>query len=323
MKILLTAVSFAMIAAILAAAGFAKDPASKPSKDRKPPDLGLNASLSGNKLLPADNPWNTDISRQPVDDNSDTLIASIGVGKPLHPDFGTKYGIPYVVVKGTQAKVGVEFEYKDESDPGPYPVPPDAPIEGGADAPSGSDRHVLVLDRDHWKLYELYSSFPLEGGKRWKAGSGAIFDLKSNKLRPEGWTSADAAGLPILPGLVRYDEVAAGEITHAVRFTCVKSRRAYVHPATHFASRSNSPDLPPMGMRVRLKADYDITKFPPQAQVILRGLKKYGMILADNGSDWYVTGAPSSKWNDDALNTLKQVRGRDFEVVKMGPLVTK
>lgn len=319
---LLTAVSFVMVAAILTVAGFAKGPASKPAT-LKPPDLGSNASLNGNKLLPADNPWNADISREPMDDHSDKLVASIGVGKPLHPDFGTKYGIPYVVVKGAQAKVGVEFQYKDESDAGPYPVPPEAPIEGGADAPSGSDRHVLVLDRDHWKLYELYSSFPLEGGKRWKAGSGAIFNLKSNKLRPEGWTSADAAGLPILPGLVRYDEVAAGEITHAVRFTCLKSSRAYVHPATHFASRSNSPDLPPMGMRVRLKADYDITKFPPQAQVILKGLKKFGMILADNGSDWFVSGAPSPKWNDDALNTLKQVRGRDFEVVKMGPMVTK
>ena len=322
MKRLLTAASFLTVAAILTVAGFAKDPASKPVTP-KPPDLGRNASLNGNKLFPADNPWNADISGEPVDDDSDRLVASIGAGKPLHPDFGTKDGIPYVVVKGTQAKVPVQFEYKDESDAGPYPVPKDAPIEGGADAPSGSDRHVLVLDWDHRKLYELYSSFPLEGGKSWKAGSGAIFDLKSNKLRPEGWTSADAAGLPILPGLVRYDEVAAGEITHAVRFTCVKTRRAYVHPATHFASRSDSADLPPMGMRVRLKADYDIRKFPPQAQVILKGLKKYGMILADNGSDWFVTGAPSPKWDDDALNTLKQVRGRDFEVVKMGTLVTK
>ena len=288
-----------------------------------PPDLGANASLHGSRLLPADNPWNQDVSQEPVDPDSAALIASIGPDKPLHPDWGTRYGIPYVVVAGRQPRVPVEFQYKDESDPGPYPLPPDAPIEGGAGAPADSDRHVLVLDRDAWRLYELWNAFPLEGGRRWRAGSGAIFDLKSNRLRPAGWTSADAAGLPILPGLVRYDEVAAGEITHAVRFTCVKTRRAYLPPATHFASQRTAAHLPPMGLRVRLRADYDIRKFPAQAQIVLRALKKHGMILADNGGDWFVTGAPSPRWDDEALNTLKQVKGRNFEVVRMGRIITK
>lgn len=291
-----------------------------------PVKLGPNASLGGKRLLPDDNPWNQDISKEPLDPNSARLIASIGANKPLHPDFGTVYqgapnGIPYVVVPGDQKKVPVTFTYKDESDPGPYPVPPDAPIEGGPRAKG--DRHILMLDRDNWKLYELFSAYP-DGRGGWKAGSGAIFDLKSNTLRPAGWTSADAAGLPILPGLVRYDEtVEQKEIRHALRFTVVKSRRAYVSPATHFASRRTDPNLPPMGMRVRLKADYDISKFPPECQVILRALKKYGMIVADNGGDWFISGAPDPRWNDDNLHALKKVRGRDFEVIKMGKLVTR
>ncbi|MCE5327204.1 MAG: hypothetical protein LLG01_12420 [Planctomycetaceae bacterium] len=288
----------------------------------KAPDLGVNASLNGRRVLPADNPWNRDISREEADPDSAALVASIGLGKPLHPDFGTKYGIPYVVVAGKTPPVPVTFEYKDESDAGPYPIPPQAPIEGGP-AASG-DRHVLVIDRDNWKLYELFAAYPQQGGKSWKAGSGAMFDLNSNALRPAGWTSADAAGLPIFPGLVRYDEVVVQkELAHAVRFTCVKTRRAYVAPATHFASSRRDANLPPMGMRVRLKAAYDISGFPPEAQVILKGLKKYGMILADNGGDWFVTGAPHEKWNDEALNTLKKVKGKDFEVVKMGPVVTR
>ncbi len=304
----------------------ADKPASRPTVTRpavaKPPDLGVGASLNGNRLFPADNPWNQDISKEPVDPNSDRIIASIGVGRPLHPDFGSAYGIPYVVVDAKQPRVPVTFEYKDESDPGPYPIPANAEIEGGPS--SKGDRHVLVLDRDSWMLYEIYASYPQDGGKSWKAGSGAVFDLKSNKLRPAGWTSADAAGLPILPGLVRYDEVAVQkEITHAIRFTCVKTRKAYIAPATHFASSKTDESLPPMGMRVRLKADYDISKFPPEAQVILTALKKYGMILADNGSDWFITGAPDKRFNDDAINTLKQVKGKDFEVVKMGTMVTK
>jgi hypothetical protein len=285
------------------------------------------ASLQGRQVFPADNPWNRDISHDPVDPNSEALLKSIGLGKGLHPDFGTTYngapnGIPYVLVSGTQPRVPVKFDYADESDPGPYPIPPDAPIEGGPKA--DGDRHVLVLDRDNWKLYELWDSHPINGGKSWKAGSGAIFDLNSNKLRPAGWTSADAAGLPVFPGLVRYDEVMERKvIAHALRFTCVHTRRAYLPPATHFASNKDDPALPPMGMRVRLKADFDISGFPPEAQVILTALKKYGLILADNGSDWYLSGAPDPRWNDDNLNTLKRVKGSDFEVVKMTGLVTR
>ena len=288
--------------------------------------LGAGASFGGKRLLPDDNPWNQDISKEPVDPNSDNLIKSIGLNKPLHPDFGTTYrgapnGIPYVIVSGDQKKVPVTFRYADESDPGPYPIPADAPIEGGPK--SKGDRHILVVDRDNWKLYETFSTYS-DGARGWKAGSGAIFDLKSNKLRPAGWTSADAAGLPILPGLVRYDEaVEQKKIEHALRFTIVKSRRGYVYPATHFASPHKDENLPPMGMRVRLKADYDITGFPPEAQVILRALQKYGMIVADNGGDWFISGAPDPRWNDDNLRTLKKVKGSSFEVVKMGKVVTQ
>jgi hypothetical protein len=319
-----------LIGALLLAAGLTRTPrdadAERPDDDANPVKLGANASLGGKQLFPDDNPWNKDISEEPVDANSDDLIASIGKDKPLHPDFGTAYqgapsGIPYVVVGGDQKKVPVSFRYADESDPGPYPVPPDAPVEGGPKAKG--DRHVLVLDRDNWKLYELFDAHP-DGRGGWKSGGGAIFDLKSNQLRPAGWTSADAAGLPILPGLVRYDEVVEQKaIKHALRFTVVKSRRAYVDPATHFASPHKHPNLPPMGMRVRLRGDYDLTGFPPGARVILRALQTYGMFVADNGGDWFVSGAPDSRWDDAALHTLKKVKGRDFEVVKMGPVVTK
>jgi hypothetical protein len=290
------------------------------------PDLGAGASLNGKRLFPADNPWNQDISNEPVDPNSANLIASMGLGTSLHPDFGTIWngapnGIPYIVVSGSQTKVPITFTaYGNQSDPGPYPVPTDAPVEGG---PNGTgDRHVLVIDRDNWKLYELYRAFP--NGTGWNAESGAVFDLNSNALRPAGWTSADAAGLPIFPGLVRYDEVfGRREITHALRFTASRTRRAYVAPARHFASSNTDPNLPPMGMRVRLKASVDISGYTPAMQVILRGLKKYGMILADNGSNWYVSGAPDARWNDDELNTLKGLKGSDFEVVKMGTIVTQ
>jgi hypothetical protein len=277
----------------------------------------------GKRLLPDDNPWNLDISRAAVDPNSARLVASIGLDRPLHPDFGTVYegapnGIPYVVVPGNQPKVPVKFFYADESDPGPYPIPPNAPIEGG---PKGTgDRHILVLDRDNWMLYELFDAHPL--GKGWKAGGGAIFNLKSNKLRPQGWTSADAAGLPILPGLVRYEEVQAGAIRHALRFTVEKTRRAYVYPATHFASPHKDPNLPPMGMRVRLRANFDMTGYPPECKVILTALQRYGMMLADNGGNWFVCGAPDPRWSDDNLHELKKVKGRDFEVVRMGRIVT-
>lgn len=289
------------------------------------PDLGIGASFHGKRIFPTDNPWNKDVSKEDVDQNSAKIVASIGLDKSLHPDFGVQYGIPYMVVTGNEPRVPIVFTaYGGESDPGPYPIPLNAPIEGGASAPRNSDRHVLVLDRDNWKLYELYNAFPDPTNKRWRAAGGAIFDLSTNKLRPAGWTSSDAAGLPVLPGLVRYDEIVEqGELTHAVRFTVVRSRRAYVPPATHYAARRTDPNLPPMGMRVRLKASYDISGFPPVAQTILKGLKKYGMIVADNGGDWFVTGAPDPRWNDQEVDTLKRVHGRDFEVVKMEGLVTR
>jgi hypothetical protein len=287
--------------------------------------IGVGADLGGRRIFPADDPWNRDISRLPVDPNSATLIRSIGADKPLHPDFGPVYqgvpnGIPYVVVSATQPRVPVRFEAADESDPGPYPIPPDASIEGVPAA--RGDRHILVIDRDAWKLYELFAARP--EGRGWRAGSGAIFDLTTGTRRPAGWTSADAAGLPILPGLARYDEVVGrGALRHALRFTCVRTRRAYVAPATHFASRSNDPRLPPMGMRVRLKASFDTAKFPPQARVILDGLKRHGLLLADNGGDWFISGAPDPRWDDEQLAALKRVKGHDLEVVRMGPMVTR
>jgi hypothetical protein len=292
------------------------------------PDLGANASLNGKRPFPADNPWNRDVSGDPVDPNSGTLIAACGSASTgLHPDFGTVWngapnGIPYVVVSGTQAKVPVTFDYDDESDPGPYPVPANAPIEGG---PNGDgDRHILIIDRDNWKLYELYDAHPLNGGASWHAGSGAIFDLASNALRPAGWTSADAAGLPIFPGLVRYDEVVGQKaIRHALRFTCPVTRRAYVSPARHWASSQTNPNLPPMGMRVRLKAGFDVSRFTPNVQVILNAMKTYGMLLADNGSAWYVSGAPDPRWSDDELSALSGVHASDFEVVRMDNVVTQ
>ncbi len=289
--------------------------------------LGAGVSLRGLQVLPRNNPWNEDVSNRPVDPLSRRILQRIGLDKPLHPEFGTVYqgnpnGIPYVVVPGTQPKVPVKFRFSEESDPGPYPIPRDAPIEGGEK--SQGDRHVLVIDRDNRMLYELFAARRPSAGKGWEAGSGAIFNLKSNRLRPAGWTSADAAGLPIFPGLVRYDEVVGlGAVRHAFRFTVTKTRRAYVHPARHFASPLTDTDLSPMGMRVRLKASYDTGKFPPQARVVLEALKSYGMILADNGGDWFVTGAPDPRWDDEDLATLKRVKVRDFEVVAMGTLVTR
>jgi hypothetical protein len=286
------------------------------------PDLGVGASLNGKPVLPRTDPWNRDVSADPVDPASAAIIARIGGGRPLHPDFGTTFGgqpngIPYVVVRGTQAAVSVKFvEYAGESDKGPYPIPLDAPVEGG---PAGTgDRHVIVVDRDRCRLYELWHAKELAGGG-WEAGSGAIFDLTTGTTRPAGWTSADAAGLPIFPGLARYDEVMVRhEITHALRFTVRKSRRAYVAPARHFASSSTDAALPPMGMRVRLKASVDLARFSPPAQVILRGLKRYGMILADNGGDWFISGAPDPRWDEAALHQLSTIKGDNLEVVAMG-----
>lgn len=286
--------------------------------------LGLNADLVPNRLFPADNPWNQPVDTAQVDPDSDAIIARIGATKALHPDFGANwnggpFGIPYVVVPGSQRRVPVTFTYADESDPGPYPIPADAPIEGGSG--SSGDRHVLIVDRDNWRLYELFAAYPQPDGS-WRAGSGAIFDLRSNALRPEGWTSADAAGLPILPGLVRYDEVSVGEIAHALRFTVSRTRRAYLHPARHWASSDPDPLRPPMGMRVRLKASVDTSGYPPRARVILRALRKYGMIVADNGSDWYLSGVADARWDDAEINTLKRLRGGDFEVIRMAEVVT-
>ena len=287
-------------------------------------DLGVGASLNGKQVFPSTDPWNTAIDTAPVDPNSANLIASIGLGTGLHPDFGANwnggpFGIPYMVVPGTQPLVPMTFTYADESDPGPYPFPANAPIEGGSS--STGDRHVIIIDRDHWKLYETYSSYPQNNGS-WACGSGALFDLTNDTIRPAGWTSADAAGLPIFPGLARYDEVSAGAINHALRFTVVHTRHAYVAPARHYASSSTNVNYPPMGMRVRLKASFDISTFPPEAQVVLRALKKYGMIVADNGSNWYISGAPDARWDDNQLNTLKTVLGSNFEVVQMGTVTT-
>ena len=271
-------------------------------------------------IFPADNPWNrtvTDYKRHP---NSDAFVNSIGVDKPLHPDFGTYWrgkpiGIPYVLVGPKQKKLPITFRYAGESDPGPYPIPLDAPIEGGVN--SKGDRHIIVVDYVNQRLYEVFHAFRYGDG--WKAGSGAVFDLNSNALRPSGWTSADAAGLPIFPGLIKYDEVIKEkEIRHALRFTVSRSQRGYIYPARHFASPHTSPELPPMGLRMRLKQDVDISGFPAEAQVILVALKKYGMILADNGSDWFISGQPHPKWNMRALASLKKIKGRDFEAIYTG-----
>jgi len=283
-------------------------------------ELGDNASLQGLQIFPKSNAWNRRVDSSKVDKNSRKLIKGI-TGK-LHPDFGADwggpFGIPYVVVSSGQGKVPVSFQYATESDPGPYPIPASAPIEGGSG--SAGDRHVLVVDRDNKMLYELYDARPVNGGTSWTAGSGAVFDLTSNRLRPKGWTSADAAGLPILPGLVRYDEVAAGKITHAIRFTVARTRKAYVSPARHQAGITTSSSRPPMGMRVRLKKSFKISGYPKQARVILQAMKTYGLILADNGSNWFFSGAPDSRWDDDQLNTIKKVPGSAFEVVKMGKI---
>jgi len=278
-------------------------------------------------FFPADNIWNTPVDGLPVDANSAVYIATIGATTGVHADFGSgtweggPIGIPYVTVPGTQPKVPIQFVASpDESDPGPYPIPPDAPIEGGAN--SDGDRHVLALDTDQCTLYELYRAF-LQPDDSWDADSGAIFPLNSNTLRPDGWTSADAAGLPILPGLVRYDEVAAGEIRHALRFTVPQTRQAYVWPARHFASSLTGGQYPPMGQHFRLKASVDIASFSPEVQVILRALQHYGMMLADNGSAWYLSGAPDERWDNDHLAELSQIHGSDFEAVDVSSLMVE
>jgi chitodextrinase len=282
-------------------------------------------SIAGCPIFPPDNVWNTPIDQLPVDPNSSAYISSIGAGTGFHPDFGSgtwdgaPIGIPYNVVPGTQPKVPVEFGYADESDPGPYPIPPGAEIEGGY--ASDGDRHVLVIDSDNCVLYETWSSYPNPDGS-WSAGSGAVFNLLSHELRPDGWTSSDAAGLPILPGLIRYDEVASGEIRHAIRFTAPRTRRVYVWPARHYASSYTTPAYPPMGQRFRLKAGFDVSGFSPEVQVILRAMKLYGIILADNGSAWYVQGVPDPRWDNDMLvGELRRVTGSNFEAIDASSLM--
>ena len=272
----------------------------------------------GCPIFPASNPINEEISNAPIDPRSASYIAAIGASAHVHPDFGADphYGMPYVVVGRHQPKVPIHFtEYGTESNPGPYPVPSDAPVEGDGEE---GDRHVLVLQRGACRLYELYHA--QRAGKGWSAGSGAVFNLRSNALRPEGWTSADAAGLPIFPLLARYPEVHAGQIDHALRVTVPETQRGYIHPATHFASSSGNPDLPPMGLRLRLRASFPLAGYHGQALVILRALKRYGLIVADNGSPWFISGAPSAGWNEEQLNELKNVPGSAFEAVQSGPI---
>jgi hypothetical protein len=274
-------------------------------------------------VFPASNPWNQRVDQLPAAADSDAIIGSIGPQRTLHPDFGSglwnggPIGIPITIATRRTPRSRVAFEYAAESDKGPYPIPRGVKIEGGRNA--DGDRHAVIVDRDRCRLYELYSLYPRPGGG-WRASSGAIWDLRSNRLRPAGWTSADAAGLPILPGLARYDEVARGRIDHALRFTVSRTRRAYVWPARHFASDRTDPSLPPMGLRVRLKASFDTRGFPRQARIVLEALKRYGMIVADNGSDWYITGAPDPRWSNEQLRALKRVPGSAFEVVDTSSL---
>ena len=285
------------------------------------------ASTQGSRLpgaracpvFPKSNHWNQRVDRLPVHANSGAIVRSIGIDDTMHADFGSglyegrPIGIPYTTVGRAQARVPVSFEYASESNRGPYPIPARAPIEGGPG--SDGDRHVIVVDRSRCRLYELFAAYPQDGGARWTAGSGAVWNLRSNRVRPRGWTSADAAGLPILPGLARFDEVERGRIDHALRFTASQTRRAFVYPARHFASDLTDPNLPAMGQRLRLKRGYDISGFPRQTRVVLRALKRYGMILADNGAPWFVSGAPHPGWDNDDLHSLHRVPGSAFEVV--------
>ena len=288
----------------------------------KPRPVDGGPRIAGCPVFPRDNIWNQKIDRLPVHPRSRDYVASIGSDRTFHPDFGSgewppgsgkAIGIPYMVVDRGQSKRPFEFKYAAESDPGPYPVPPNPAVEGG------SDRHVLLVQRGTCKLFEIFDYHEKNG--RLFGGSGAIFDLNSNKLRPDGWTSADAAGLPIFPGLVRYEEVAAGKIAHAIRFTAPRTQKAYVWPGRHYASHRKEKRLPPLGQHFRLKASYDISKFSPKNQVILRAMQEYGIILADNGSAWFLSGAPDQRWNNSELRQIKRLRGRDFEAVDVSGLM--
>ena len=279
-------------------------PTPKPSPPPAPPP-----SLSQCKIFPASNVWNRRVDGLPVAANSDAMVAAIGLGAGLHPDFSNNgwYGIPFNVVGAATPRSTVTFQYSDESDHVGYPIPAKPAIEGG------SDRHLLMVETNECHLYELFAA--QKSGGKWSAGSGATWNLASNALRPAGWTSADAAGLPIFPGLVRFDEVAAGTIRHVIRFTAPSTCNGYVYPARHEAGSGSCSVNPPMGLRVRLKASVDISGFGPQSWIVLLALQRYGMLLADNGSPWYITGAPNRGWNDDDLHELGQSNGSDFEVV--------
>lgn len=280
-------------------------------------------TLGNCPVLPADNIWNTRVDQLPVSPSSSTWVNTIGATTGVHPDFGAgiwdgaPIGIPYVTVPGTQTKYPATFTYQSESDTGPYAIPLNAPIEGGS--ASSGDRHATSIDIDNCILYEIYAAYPQASS--WQGGSGAIFNLRSNALRTLSWTSADAAGLPIFPGLLRYDEIAAGAINHAVRFTVPQSQKAYVWPARHYASSLTGAQYPPMGARFRLRASFDISGYSATNQIILTALKKYGMMLADNGSAWYLSGAPDPRWNDSDLHLLGNVKGSDFEAVDVSPLM--
>lgn len=305
-----------LLTALLAASAVLAAPASRAAP--------AGPTLAGCPVFPASNPWNRRVDHLPVARDSATLIRSIGLDAGVHADFGSglwdggPIGIPFTIVDGGQPRVPIRFDYADESDRGPYPLPPAAKIEGGRNA--DGDRHVLIVDKTACKLYELFDAHPLDAGRSWHAGSGATWDLRSDRLRPRGWTSADAAGLAILPGLARYDEVAAGAMRHALRFTAPRTRTAFVWPARHQAGESASRALPPMGLRVRLKRGVSLRGLPPQAKVVALAMKRYGMLLADNGSPWYVSGAPDPRWDNDQLHALDRFSGRDFEVVAAGRL---
>ena len=271
------------------------------------------------RIFPRSSHWNQRVDKLPLLSNSNAMVAAVGASRTAHADFGSgtynggPIGIPFKVVSKAQKRVRVSFDYSDESDRGPYPIPPDVPIEGGRNA--DGDRHVIVVDRSRCRLFELFDAHPQGGGSSWHAGSGAIWKLRSNHLRPRGWTSADAAGLPILPALARYDEVRRGRIDHALRITVPRTRRAFIYPARHLTSDNADPTLPAMGQRVRLKRSFDVSRYPRQSRVVLRALKLYGAFVADNGSAWYVTGAPNRGWNNDDLHSFGRVKGSDFEFV--------
>lgn len=277
-------------------------------------------TVGGVPIFPPDHIWNTPADSLPVDSRSAEYVGTIGSSTYLHADFGSgmyagnPIGIPYNIVNGSQEKKTVLFDYADESDSGSYSLPDNPLIEGG------SDHHMVIIDRDAKILYELYAAEKQADGS-WTTGSGAVFNLSDYTLRPSGWTSADAAGLAILPGLVRYDEVNAGEINHALRFTAPSTRKAYIWPARHYASSVTDPAYPPMGQRFRLKSSFKTSGYPYQAQIVLRALKKYGMILSDNGAPWYITGAPDEQWDNDALHTLHQLKGSDLEAVDSSSLM--